>query len=381
MVLVGEFEVSWKYKSWYERGLFTNADHALWFKVFEEIPNAEERKILILVERFSMPVFEKIQAGCKEIFNKAGRPNLVSPPLLLEGGENSKNGFDWVNQVQKAINEFGIDRHSFVMAIGGGAFLDYCGFASAIAHRGIKFIRVPTTVLSMNDSGVGVKNAVNQFGKKNFTGTFMPPFAVLNDFDLLETLDRRNLLAGQAEAIKVGLIRDRFFFRWLEQNAQALIAGDKAALEKSIIDSARLHLNHITQGGDPFEFGSARPLDFGHWLAHKLEALHNFQILHGEAVAVGILVDSAYSFLMKWLPEPEFIRIKNLLQILGFSMHWLKELKDQEKLPLIFNGLEEFREHLGGKLTLTMLNGIGEGFEIHYIERQQMEKAIEMVLI
>ncbi len=380
MVLVGAFEVSYKYKSWYERGLFSNPNHALWYKVFEEVPDVEDRKILVLVERFSIPVFEQISKACKDIFGIQGRPKLVAAPLLLPGGEATKQDFDGVNLVESTIHKMGIDRHSFVLAIGGGAFLDYCGFAAAIAHRGVKFIRVPTTVLSMNDSGVGVKNAVNHFGKKNFTGSFMPPFAVLNDFDLLASLDRRNLLAGQAEAVKVGLIRDRFFFRWLEQNADGILANDQVILEKSIIDSAKLHLKHISEGGDPFEFGSARPLDFGHWLAHKLEALYNFEILHGEAVAIGIMVDSAYSFLNGWLPEKELLRIISLLKKLEFSTIKLQELKDKALLPELFAGLEEFREHLGGKLTLTMLNGIGEGFEVHRVDHSKMEQAIDLIL-
>src|SRR5204862_561409 len=133
-------------------------------------------------------------------------------------GERVKNKHDWVLRVHHAIERAGLCRHSFLAAVGGGAVLDMAGLAAATAHRGIRHIRIPTTVLSQNDSGIGVKNGVNAFGKKNFLGTFAPPFAVINDSGFLTTLDDRDWRSGIAEAIKVALIKDAPFFNFIKTN-------------------------------------------------------------------------------------------------------------------------------------------------------------------
>ena len=146
-----------------------------------------------------------------------------------------------------------------------------------------------------------MKNGVNAFGMKNLLGSFAPPFAVLNDADFLRTLQPRDKIAGVAEAVKVALIRDRAFFDWLEASADALRACEGAAMSRMIRRCAELHLDHIATGGDPFEMGSARPLDFGHWAAHKLEQLSRFRLCHGEAVAIGIALDVTIPLLTRFL--------------------------------------------------------------------------------
>ena len=138
--------------------------------------------------------------------------HMAGEPLVVPGGEQSKNDPDLVETIHDRINAEGVCRHSYVVAIGGGAVLDLAGYAAATAHRGVRLIRVPTTVLAQNDSGVGVKNGVNAYGKKNFVGTFAPPFAVFNDFSFLDTLDDRDWRAGTSEAVKVALVKDASFF-------------------------------------------------------------------------------------------------------------------------------------------------------------------------
>ena len=222
---------------------------------------------------------------------------LAAAPLVVAGGEAIKNHGGPVDEIRAAIDIHGVDRHSYVMAIGGGAVLDAVGYAAATAHRGVRLIRVPTTVLSQDDSGVGVKTGINAFGKKNFVGSFAPPHAVLNDFDLLLTLTDRDWLSGISEAMKVALLKDAPFFAWIEHHAGDLTGRSLAAMAHMIHRSAELHLQHIATSGDPFELGSSRPLDFGHWAAHKLEQLSHHRLRHGEAVAVGIALDSTYSYL------------------------------------------------------------------------------------
>ncbi len=299
----------------------------------------------------------------------AGCLKLVCPPLILEGGERVKNSYFHVSEIQSHLDRHHIDRHSYLIAVGGGALLDVVGLAAATAHRGVRHVRIPTTTLSQDDSGVGVKNGINAFGKKNFIGTFAVPFAVINDFEMLESLAPRDKRAGYVEAVKVALIRDGAFFETIERDAAKLRAFEPEAMQRLIFRCAELHLNHIATAGDPFELGSARPLDFGHWAAHKLEQLSEYRLRHGEAVAIGIALDVIYSRRMGFIDAPVAERILNLLERLGFEL-WANELLNvgsQDEL-MVLRGLEEFREHLGGRLTITLLKAIGLGFEAHEMD-------------
>ena len=303
----------------------------------------------------------------------SSRLALVAEPMVVAGGEACKNDPEAYQQVVEATHLQGIDRHSYIAAIGGGAVLDMVGFAAAIAHRGIRLIRIPTTVLSQNDSAVGVKNSINAFGKKNYLGTFTPPFAVLNDFNFLESLEDRDWASGISEAIKVALIKDLKFFEWLEKEAPALARREMEPMKTHIIRSAQHHMAHIA-GADPFEFGSCRPLDFGHWAAHTLEKLSDFRIRHGEAVAIGIALDSAYSFLQGRIREGDLIRIFKLFHTLGLSLY-APELQEEALLQ----GLKEFQEHLGGKLTIMLLDALGTGVEVHEMDSKLIVKALQLL--
>jgi 3-dehydroquinate synthase len=224
---------------------------------------------------------------------------------------------------------------------------------------------------------VGVKNGINAFGKKNFIGTFAPPFAVINDFTLLASLPARDKRAGYVEAVKVALIRDREFFESIERDVEALARFDATPMERLIHRSAELHLNHIATSGDPFEFGSARPLDFGHWSAHKLEQLSDYNIRHGEAVAIGIALDVVYSRKIQMLDAAPATRILALLEKLGFELFANELLNvDADNNLLVIRGLEEFREHLGGELTITLLTAIGAGVEVHEMNLPKVIEAI-----
>jgi 3-dehydroquinate synthase len=294
----------------------------------------------------------------------------VAAPIVVPGGEAVKNGDEYADLVRNAVNAYGICRHSFVISIGGGAVLDMAGYAAATSHRGIRLIRLPSTVLSQNDSGLGVKTSVNRFGKKNFLGTFTPPFAVINDLELLESLSDRDWRSGTAEAVKVALIKDKVFFESIEKTAAALTGRDASAMERLIYRCAQLHLQHIG-GGDPFETGSSRPLDFGHWAAHKLEQLTNYNLRHGEAVAIGIALDVTYSHLAGRLSRDSWKRIVRVFLDLGLPVY-APELESHGLLT----GLAEFREHLGGQLTILLLNEIGDPVEVHNIDAERVTESI-----
>ncbi len=289
----------------------------------------------------------------------------------VPGGEVAKTTVV-LDDIVRRLAELAIDRHSFVIAIGGGALLDVAGYAAAVVHRGVRLIRVPTTVLAQNDAGVGVKNGINAFSAKNFLGVFAAPFAVIDDSSFLATLDPRDQVAGMAEAVKVAAIRDPVFFEWLVEHAAALAAFELVAVEKMIRRCAELHLAHIAGGGDPFESGNARPLDFGHWSAHKLEVLTDHALRHGEAVAIGMALDARYSVEVGLLDEAALEQFISLLRALRLPV-WDDKLLD----PAVIDGLDEFRQHLGGELTITLLAELGRGVDHRAVDLAAVKRSIE----
>ena len=302
---------------------------------------------------------------------------LATEPVRVPGGEGAKNDFKLLERTWSAMNAAGICRHSYIVVVGGGAVLDMVGFAAATAHRGIPLVRVPTTSLSQADGGVGVKNGVNYFGKKNWLGSFGVPHAIVNDALFLHALPVRERRAGLIEAVKVALIRDAAFFEFVADRVQALAKFEPAPFEAVIRESARQHIEHIATAGDPFERGSVRPLDFGHWAAHKLEQMSEFHFSHGESVAIGMALDLIYARRNGWLPEPIAERILGILQSLGFALYTpvIEERADDGRYRVV-QGLDEFREHMGGRLTIPMIRAPGERFDVHSIEVAHVEAAI-----
>jgi 3-dehydroquinate synthase len=368
-VHVQRFTIDYEYPVHFTDGLL-RPDNPVLAQTLSRLEPDRRHRCIVFVDDGIVAVRPEIM-GEIEGYAAAHRATieLVGPPIAVPGGERIKNELFFVEQMQGQLVQHRIDRHSYVIAIGGGAMLDAVGLVAATTHRGIRLIRVPTTVLAQDDSGVGVKNGVNLFGVKNLVGTFAPPFAVLNDIDLLTALPDRDKIAGMAEAVKVALIRDAKFFVWLERHAEDLVTFQRPALARMIRRCAELHMHQIAHGGDPFETGSARPLDYGHWSAHKLETLTKHHVRHGEAVAIGMALDARYSVLAGLLAPGAEERICALLEFLGFRL-WhpaLESTRPTGELAVI-EGLREFQEHLGGDLTVTLLEDIGRGVEVHAIE-------------
>ena len=371
------FAVSYDYPVYFTEGLFDAENLSLVEALSRHEPERRHR-CLVFVDEGLLSVRPDLK---QEIIAYAqvhrDRIALVTEPISVPGGERVKNELYFVEQMQQALFDHHIDRHSYVIAIGGGALLDAAGLVAATAHRGVRHIRIPTTVLAQNDSGVGVKNGVNLHGVKNFVGSFAPPFAVLNDIALIEALPPRDKTAGMAEAVKVALIRDGTFFTWLEQHATDLALFKRPAMATMIRRCAELHMRQIAHGGDPFETGSARPLDYGHWAAHKLESMTRHHLRHGEAVAIGLALDSRYSVLTGLLEAGAEDRICFLLEDLGFKLwHPALEKKDADGRLTVLQGLRDFREHLGGDLTITLLSDIGVGVEVHEMDEALILESI-----
>lgn len=368
------FSVQYQYKLYFTEHLFS-LENELLQQTIKESATTEKAKILFVIDegvvRAHSELVNEIKAYCD-----AHAHLCFLDSLLVPGGEYSKNDSNLVDNVLKAINHYGVCRHSFVVVIGGGAVIDMVGYAAATAHRGVKLIRVPTTVLAQNDAAVGVKNGINAFGKKNFLGSFAVPTAIINDFSFLTTLDQRDWISGVAEAIKVALIKDATFFDFLEQNAIAFAKREKEPMQLLIHRCAEIHMQHISKGGDPFESGSSRPLDFGHWAAHKLEQMTQYKLRHGEAVAMGIALDVTYARLLNMIDDATLARILKVLREVGFDLKI--PVESEHQITELLKGIEEFREHLGGKLTITLIEGIGKQVDVHKIDEQKMREAIAL---
>ena len=328
------------------------------------------QKIILFVDSGLMNAQPDLPQKIKNYFLQYPHIQQLVPMVVIPGGEQAKRDPQLFQMMIEKIKQAEICRHSYVIAIGGGAVLDAVCFAASIVHRGVRQIRIPTTVLAQNDAGIGIKNGIDAFDSKNFLGTFSPPDLVINDPLFLKSLPDSEWRNGTAEAIKVALIKDAHFFNWIAENAKKIAARDQQLMQKLIHDCAVLHLNHIANAGDPFEKGSARPLDFGHWSAHKIEQLSHFEIGHGHAVAIGIALDTLYSYKKKWITQTESESVIQCLLDMGFvlSHPCLHEKNSTNGEFKVIEGLKEFQEHLGGELNITMLNGVGKPKQIYELD-------------
>jgi 3-dehydroquinate synthase len=375
-VLIQRFQVPLEYPVYFTRDAFAVENLALVEAIRRKDPSRPQRCLFVVEARVAELWPGLVGAIQAYVTAHSGSLQLAIDPLVIAGAEACKNDPAALSDLQSRFEAARMDRHATIVIVGGGALQDLVGYAAATTHRGVRVIRVPTTVLSQGDSGVGVKNGINAFGKKNFLGTFAAPFAVLIDPNFLRTLPVRDAVAGMAEAIKVGLIKDAAFFDWMRANAAALARVDDTAVAHLVQRCAELHLNHIATGGDPFEFGSARPLDFGHWAAHKLETLTAYRVSHGEAVAIGIALDTRYCVEAGMIDEASAQQVIGLIEQLGLPL-WDAALEREGAHGLeVLHGLEEFREHLGGELTVTLLDGIGRGREVHALDLQIVRSSL-----
>jgi 3-dehydroquinate synthase len=373
-----QIAVSWDFPVTFTRNLFAPENPVL-VETLGRLKEARCHRAIVFIDGHVADSHPQLAENVRTYFRAhPDRLQLATDPQIVPGGETAKNDFSLIEGFMRVLLESHIDRQSFVIIVGGGAVMDAVGLAAALVHRGLRQVRVPTTVLGQNDAGVGVKNGINYLGGKNAIGTFAPPFAVLNDYDFLLTLPDRDWLCGVSEAFKVAIIRDRNFFDWLCTNAPQFPARDFDAMQYLVARCAEIHLEHIRTNGDPFEYGRARPLDFGHWSAHKLELLSDFRISHGEAVASGVLLDSIYACAMGWISAQELARIRTGLVASGFAL-WFSEydLRDAGGERAVFGGLRDFQEHLGGELTVTFPLSIGARHEVHEIDLAKMDAAIK----
>jgi len=371
------FSVPFSYPVCFTKDIF-DSDNTVLAGVLNRLEENRRHRAMVYADEGVVLAHPSLCSRIKDYFEKhAQTMELTALPQIIPGGEMVKENWNTIHRLIQEIGAQHLDRQSYVIAIGGGAVLDAVGFAAAIIHRGLRLIRVPTTTLAQNDAGIGVKNSINALGQKNFIGTFAPPFAVINDREFLTTLGFDQWIAGIAEAFKVAIIKDADFFDFLFSNAEAFRNRNLELMEESVYRCAVLHLDHIRSNGDPFEFGSARPLDFGHWAAHKLESMSGYTVGHGQAVSIGICMDTYAAMKQGLVDKTEMEQIVEGLARCGLPIwHPLLEREGKDGFPEIADGISSFREHLGGQLTLTLPDGIGNKTEVHHMDRKMVAESI-----
>ncbi|NQU56843.1 MAG: 3-dehydroquinate synthase [Rhodospirillales bacterium] len=281
--------------------------------------------------------------------------------ITLPAGEQSKS-FEHLQALTDKLFQDGVDRKTMLIALGGGVIGDLAGFAAAITMRGIEFVQIPTTFLSQVDSSVGGKTGINSPYGKNLIGAFHQPRLVLADLETLETLPRRQLLAGYGEVVKYGLINDPDFFSWLEENGAALLDGDRALQCHAVLKSCTSKAAVVA--ADEREFGVRALLNLGHTFGHALEAEIGYgdSLLHGEAVSIGMAMAFDLSQRMGLCPKDDALRVRNHLAKVGLPTD-LKELDTASWTPgrlMAHMGLDKKAE--AGTIIFVLARAIGEAF-------------------
>ncbi len=362
---------------YFQRKTFS-AENPLLANTIDRLHENRRHRVMVCIDRGVARAWPDGHTQIKKYFAAhQAKLELAGPITSITGGEQAKENLSGLTRMITLMAERQLARQSVVLIIGGGSVLDMAGLAASLVHRGLRVIRLPTTVVGQDDVGVGVKTGIDLFGSKNFLGTFAPPFAVINDFDFLDRLPDREWIAGIAEAFKVAMIKDRRFFSFLCRNTKALRQRSSRVMERMVIDCAKLHLDHIRTGGDPFETGSARPLDFGHWSAHQLEVMSGYRLRHGEAVSIGIALDSYYAMRLGLISPQTLTTLLTALKGTGLPI-WHPQLSKRKPNGslAILEGLTRFQEHLGGPLTITLPAPIGARTEIHSMDPELIAEGI-----
>lgn len=328
------------------------------------IPYLKARRVAIVTNDVVAPHY--LEPICNAL--RAGGVNVGE--IVLPDGEHHKN-WQTLNRIFDALLQQRCERSTTLVALGGGVIGDLTGFAAATYQRGVPFIQVPTTLLAQVDSSVGGKTGINHPLGKNMIGAFHQPRLVLADIDTLKTLPDRELRAGIAEIIKYGLIRDLLFFEWLEVNMDKLLERDADALGYAIERSCK-NKAHIV-AADETESGVRALLNLGHTFGHAIEAgLGYGKWLHGEAVAVGMVMAAELSRRRGWLNDAEVFRIRNLLQRAGLPVQGAA-LSLERYLELMSLDKKVF----DGRLRLILLESIGLGRIADDSTRSDIAAAIE----
>ncbi|MDC0074794.1 3-dehydroquinate synthase, partial [Alphaproteobacteria bacterium] len=295
--------------------------------------------------------------------------------IILPSGEKVKS-FYFLENLCSQVLEKKIERKDIIIALGGGVIGDLTGFAAGIIRRGIRYIQIPTTLLSQVDSSVGGKTAIDTKHGKNLIGLFNQPSLVICDIKTLNSLDEREIISGYAEIVKYALIRDKKFFKWLLSNGQKVIEKDKDALEYAIVKSCK-HKAQIVSS-DEFETNNFRALlNFGHTFAHAIENSLNYKdsLKHGEAVAIGIIMAFELSIHLNLCKKEDLILVKKHFTSLGLPTS-VNFLKSEIDVNMILKPMLQDKKNINGKIIFILAKGIGSTFLADFVSIEDAKKII-----
>lgn len=291
--------------------------------------------------------------------------------FVFPAGEENKQ-LDYIKKLYAYLIEQKFDRNDLLFALGGGVVGDMTGFAAATFLRGISFVQVPTSLLAMVDSSIGGKTGVDFDSYKNMIGAFHQPRAVYMNFQVLDTLPEREFYSGFGEIIKHGLIRDREYYLWLKEHTEELFSRQLETLEEAVYRSNEVK-RHIVEN-DPEEKGERALLNFGHTLGHSIEKFLNFQLLHGECIALGIVASSYISMKRGMISEAELQDIKNLLELYHLPVSYRN--LDIEK---ILEYKKNDKKMIAGKVKFILLDGIGNAVIDKTVTDKEMKEALQFI--
>lgn len=308
--------------------------------------------------------------------------NIHARCIIVEAGEATKS-LSSFSRLMEDLLEQKPDRNTVLVALGGGVIGDLTGFAASVLLRGVNFVQIPTTLLSQVDSSVGGKTGVNSEFGKNLIGSFHQPILVLADVDSLKTLPKRELLSGYGEIVKYGLINDYPFFTWLENNGNELIAGNKHIQTEAILRSCAAKAAIVA--ADEKEHNIRALLNFGHTFAHAFEAETGYgeALLHGEAVALGMILAFAASVKLGVCPRADLEQVKKHFCDVGLLTSPLT-IRSDWNIDALMEHFTRDKKAMDGKLTFILTRGIGKAYIEHHVDakiiRETLEEAINTLV-
>lgn len=319
------------------------------------LPLLKQKRVLVVTDSNVAPLY------LERLSTALAKADISVESVVLPAGEATKS-LDHFGFLLESLLEKKIERSSTLIALGGGVIGDITGFAASVLLRGINFIQIPTTLLSQVDSSVGGKTGINSKVGKNLIGAFHQPRLVLIDTDTLDTLSKREVLAGYAEVVKYGLIDNRAFFDWLEVNGQGLINGDAELRGHAILTSCAAKAAIVAE--DEKETGRRALLNLGHTFGHALEAECGYgeTLLHGEAVAIGMVMAFDYCAAAGLCSKDDADLVRNHLQKLGAPVDVKAICQDHWDGALLARHMSKDKKVEGGKITFVLARGIGEAF-------------------
>ncbi len=308
--------------------------------------------------------------------NSLKKHNIVYKSIVIDAGEKTKS-FQSANRICNWLLENNIERSSMLIGLGGGVIGDLTGFVASITLRGIDFIQIPTTLLSQVDSSVGGKTGINTPQGKNLIGTFFQPKAVISDSNTIKTLPKRQVLAGYSEICKYGLINNFEFWCWLEKNGHLVIQGDSKYLNQAVKTSCISKAEIVKK--DEKESGERALLNLGHTFAHALENELNYsdELLHGEAVSIGIILAFTLSNNLGYCSTNDVKRIANHFKKVNLRMP--SSISKNMKIDNIIDNMSKDKKVKNNKITFVLVRGIGKAFLTQDVELGKLRESLESI--